>query len=159
MSLIRFTPYGYSDLQEQANRLFDQLTGAERNQSEGLGGGMFTPPVDVREDADAYHITLEAPGMRREQLDITLQENVLTVRGQKEQKQRDEEGQYRRIECSYGSFARTLTLPRNVDGSGVTANLHDGLLQVRLPKHEEAKPRQINIAGGATIEAENKKQS
>jgi len=155
MSLIRYTPYNLSNLQQQINRMFDQVDNEFGGRSEGLGGGMFTPAVDIKEDADAYTVSLEAPGVKQENLNLTLQDNVLTIRGHKEQKQEQGEGQYRRVECSYGSFARSLSLPRNVDGNGVTADLHDGVLTVRLPKHEAAKPRQINIGTsrqGNTVE-------
>lgn len=155
MSLIRYTPYNLSNLQQQINQMFDQADNDFGGRSEGLGGGMFTPAVDIKEDADAYTVSLEAPGVKQENLNLTLQDNVLTIRGHKEQKQEQGEGQYRRVECSYGSFARSLSLPRNVDGNGVTANLHDGVLEVRLPKHEAAKPRQINIGTsrqGNTVE-------
>jgi HSP20 family protein len=153
MGLIRYTPYSYPALQEQANQLFDQLAAEAGSRSEGLGGGMFTPPVDVREDANAYIIELEAPGMKQEQLSLTLQENTLTIRGEKAQSQDEGEGQYRRVERSYGAFARTLALPRNVDAAGVTAHLQDGVLEVRLPKQEDAKPRQILISTGSTVDA------
>jgi len=155
MSLIRYTPYNLSNLQQQINRMFDQVDNEFGGRSEGLGGGMFTPAVDIKEDADAYTVSLEAPGVKQENLNLTLQDNVLTIRGHKQQKQEQGEGQYRRVECSYGSFARSLSLPRNVDGNGVTADLHDGVLTVRLPKHEAAKPRQINIGTsrqGNTVE-------
>jgi len=144
MSLIRYVPYNVSNLQQQINRMFDQIDNDFGGRSEGLGGGMFTPAVDIKEDAESYTVILEVPGVKQENLNISLQDNVLTIRGHKEQKQ-EQEGQYRRVECSYGSFARSLSLPRNVDGSDVSANLHDGVLEVRLPKHEAAKPRQIQI--------------
>lgn len=155
MSLIRYTPYNLSTLQQQINRMLDQADNEFGGSSEGLGGGMFTPAVDIKEDADAYTVSLEAPGVKQENLNLTLQDNVLTIRGHKEQKQEQGEGQYRRVECSYGSFARSLSLPRNVDGNGVTADLHNGVLTVRLPKHDAAKPRQINIGTsrqGNTVE-------
>jgi len=127
---------------------------------EGLGEGMFTPPVDIKEDADAYTVHLEVPGVSQDNLHLSLQDNVLTIKGSKEQKQESGEGRYRRIERSYGSFARSLSLPRNVDATRVEANLEDGVLEVRLPKREESKPRQINVgvtqnAGAQSIMAQN----
>ena len=161
MSLIRYTPYSMGHLQQQLNRMFDQFDTDLFGRSEELGGGMFTPAVDVKEDAEAYTVHMEVPGVPQENLNITLQDNVLTIRGAKEQKQEHTEGQFRRVERSYGTFARSLSLPRNVDGGGVTANLTDGVLEVRLPKLEDAKPRQITVGGtaqsasGTTYESSN----
>ena len=158
MSLIRYTPYSLNHLQQQINRMFDQVDPDFFGHSEELGGGMFTPAVDVKEDANAYTVHMEVPGVKQENLNITLQESVLTIRGIKEQKQEHQQGQYRRVERSYGSFARSLTLPRNVAGDSVTANLHDGVLEIRLPKSEEAKPRQINV-GSSQSSLEGQTQS
>ncbi len=145
MSLIRYTPYLLPNLQQQINRMFDQVDRDAVTGSEGLGGGMFTPAVDIKEDSDAYTVHMEVPGVSQDQLNITIQDNTLIIRGQKEQKSEHGEGQYHRVERSYGVFARSLTLPRNVNSNAVTANLHDGVLEIRLPKQEEAKPRQITI--------------
>ncbi|HEX8235478.1 MAG TPA: Hsp20/alpha crystallin family protein [Abditibacteriaceae bacterium] len=159
MSLIRYT-HPMMHLQQQINRMFDQFDNDLFGRLEGLGEGMFTPPVDIKEDADAYTVHLEVPGVSQDNLHLSLQDNVLTIRGSKEQKQESGEGRYRRIERSYGSFARSLSLPRNVDATRVEANLEDGVLEVRLPKREESKPRQINVgvtqnAGLQTVVAQN----
>jgi len=143
MSLIRYNPYGFGALQQQINRLFDQLDTDGR--SEELGGGMFAPAMDVKEDTDAYTVHLEVPGVPQDKIDIALQDNTLVVRGTREQVGETKEGQYRRVERSYGSFARSLSLPRNVDVQNVAANLKDGVLMIRLPKSEDAKPRSIPI--------------
>lgn len=155
MSLIRYRAFPMTALQQQVNRMFDQFDNDFFSGSEGLGGGMFTPAVDVKEDADSYTVHLEAPGLKQEQLQITLQDNVLTIRGRKEQSASQNDHQFRRIERSYGSFARSITLPRAVDASQVNAHLEDGLLEVRLPKLEGAKPRQISIGATQTIMQNN----
>jgi len=151
MSLIRYTPYSAAHMQQQLNQILDQFDTDLFGRSEELGGGMFTPAVDVKEDADAYVVQMEVPGVKQDNLNISLQENVLTIRGHKTQQQERTEGQFRRVERSYGSFARSLSLARHVDGDGVTANLHDGVLEVRLPKLEAAKPRQITV--GHTVQS------
>lgn len=153
MALVRYSAYPLSNLQNQVNRMFDQFDQGFEHSSlnEGLGGGMFRPAVDVREDADAYTIHVEVPGIAQENLDISMQQNTLLIRGRKEQKSDSSEGQFRRVERSYGSFSRALSLPRNVDGARVSANLNDGVLEIRLPKSEESKPRQISI--GTTSDA------
>ena len=144
MSLIRYT-HPLLGLQQQMNRMFDQFDPDLFDRLENLGEGMFAPPVDVREDAEAYTVHFEVPGVAQDKLDVSLQDNVLTIRGLKEQKQEQEDVRYRRIERSYGVFARSLSLPRNVDSSSVTAHLEDGVLEVRLPKRQEARPRQVSV--------------
>jgi len=144
MSLIRYT-HPMMNLQQQINRMFDQFDTDLFGRLEELGDGFFAPAVDVKEDNEAYSVYLEVPGVKQENLGLTLQDNVLTIKGTKEQ-QTQSEGRYRRVERSYGSFVRSLSLPRNVDEGGVTANLQDGVLEVRLPKRAEARPRQIAVS-------------
>lgn len=145
MSLIRYRAYPLMNLQQQINRMFDDFDRVAHGGGEGLGGGMFAPAMDVKEDGDGYTVHLEVPGVRQEDLSLMLQDSVLTVRGRKEQANEVNEGQFRRVERSYGSFARSITLPRPVDSSKVEAHLEDGVLRIHLPKLEEARPRQINI--------------
>jgi HSP20 family protein len=150
MSMIR---YGHPmlALHRQLNQMFDEFDSDLFGHLEELGEGLFAPAVDVREDDAAYTVWLEVPGVRREALDISLQNNVLTIKGTKEQAA--VEGRYRRVERSYGSFVRSLSLPRNVDENGVVANLENGVLEVRLPKREEARARQIAVS--ATVNAQS----
>lgn len=153
MSLIRYTAYPISNLQQQINRMFEDFQ-PSGGQFDGLGGGTFAPALDVKENAGCYIVSLEVPGIAQDDLNISLENNVLTIRGQKQQKHEENEGaageSLRRVERSYGSFARSVTLPRGVEGGKVSASLNDGVLQIELPKEEQAKPRQISI--GATHE-------
>ena len=150
MSLIRYTPFPVGNFSAQLNRMFQDFENSF-GRFDGLGGGTFAPALDVKEDADSYTVVLEVPGIAQDKLNISLENNVLTLRGSKEQKSDEEQGAYRRIERNYGSFTRSVTLPRNVDVNGVNANLTDGVLTVTLPKEEQAKPRQIAI--GTTTDA------
>lgn len=150
MSLIRYSP-SVMGLQQQINRMFHEFDSSLFDHLEGLRDGLFAPAVDVKEDDAAYTVHLEVPGVSQSNIDLQLHENVLTVRGRKEQKQESGEGRYRRVERSYGTFSRSLSLPRNVDDSAVTANLENGVLEVRLPKREAARPRQISV--GTTQDA------
>jgi HSP20 family protein len=150
MSLVRYTSYPISNLQQQINRMFEDFQPAG-GQFEGLGGGTFAPALDVKENAESYIVSLEVPGIAQDDLNISLENNVLTVRGQKQQKHEENEGEFHRVERSYGSFARSVTLPRSVESGKVSASLNDGVLRIELPKEEQAKPRQITI--GATHES------
>lgn len=156
MSLIRYS-HPMLSLQQQINRMFDQFDSDLLGNLEELGDGSFAPAVDIKEDAEAYTVHLEVPGVRQEDLDLALNDNVLVIRGTKAKPQI--EGRFRRVERSYGTFVRTLSLPRNIEETGVTANLQDGVLVIHLPKREDTRPRQIPISirnsGGRTLEAAN----
>lgn len=150
MSLIRYS-HPMLALHQQLNRMFDGFDSELFGHLEELGEGLFAPAVDVREDDAAYTVWLEVPGVRRDALDISLQKNVLTIKGVKEQAA--VEGRYRRVERSYGSFVRSIGLPLNVDENGVTANLENGILEVRLPKQEQARAQKIPIS--TTVNADS----
>jgi HSP20 family protein len=153
MAIVRYTAYPLTNLHNQINRMFDQFDETLENSGAGaaLNGGIFRPAVDVREDADAYTVHMEVPGVPLENLDISMQENTLMIRGRKEQNSQNAQCQYRRVERSYGAFSRALSLPRHVDGAKVSAHLNDGVLEISLPKLESSRPRQINI--GVTKQA------
>jgi HSP20 family protein len=114
------------------------------------GQGSWQPPMDVVETAEAVLCLLELPSMRRDDVSITLEDNVLTVSGEKRlRRDGNQEGELRLHERRYGRFQRSLTLPRYVDGSQVRASFEDGLLAITLPKVEQARARQIPIESGA----------
>lgn len=172
MNIVRTYPMGLSPLQRQINRIFEQFDEELSGGSSELSGGSFAPAMDVREDDDAYIVHLEVPGISRDDIELTIHDNTLVIRGSREQKQDKTGGQFRRVERSYGSFARALTLPRPVDVNRIEADLQDGVLEVRLPKSENARPRQISIgsssggssSGGAspkgrTLEARSDEQA
>ena len=111
------------------------------------------PPLDVREDADTFYVTLEAPGIAREKLTLSLQENVLTIKGQKEQTTLQEGEFSRRRERGYGDFSRDVLLPLDVQEDAVKAHLENGVLMVTLPKKETTKPRKIPIGNVKNVDA------
>ena len=109
---------------------------------------LWAPPVDVEETADEILLTAELPGMSRNDIDIELEDGVLTIQGEKKEEPKEEGRQGLRYERRWGSFARRFTLPRAVDSANITASYQDGLLSIRVPKAEEAKGRKIEIAAG-----------
>lgn len=110
-------------------------------------GGLWAPPVNVSEGSDELVLTAELPGVRQEDVDIDLENNVLTIRGEKrEERNEGEEGRYHLWERRYGSFQRSFTLPRTVKGDAIRATFRDGILTVHMPKAAEAKGRKISIA-------------
>lgn len=116
----------------------------------GLSGSndLWTPPVDVEETPDQLILTAELPGMSHEDIDVELEDGVLTIQGEKKEEQKSEGTQGLLYERRWGSFTRRFTLPRAVDASGITANFENGILTVHVPKAEEAKGRKIEISAG-----------
>jgi HSP20 family protein len=122
----------------------------ERSFSQRNRAAEFAPAVDVHEDSESVSLSAELPGVKREDIEIQVDGNVLTVRGERKLAQREEEGRrFHRVERSYGSFARQFHLPSNIDATQIDAQLSDGILTVRLPKKQEQKPRKIEVKTGA----------
>lgn len=105
----------------------------------------FAPAVDIFEDADAIHVKAELPGIKTEDVKIDVENNVLTLRGERKLARDDERDNYHRVERWYGAFTRQFLLPRTVDADRIEADLKEGVLTVRLPKRAEVKPRQIAV--------------
>ena len=108
-------------------------------------GGEFTARFDVKETKDAYVIKADLPGVKEDDLEVSLNGSMLTIRGKREEERKEEGDNYYAIERSSGSFTRSFTLPESSDGDNVSADLKDGVLEVRLPKKAEAQPRKISI--------------
>jgi len=105
----------------------------------------WVPPVDVQETDNAFIFTAELPGMGKDDVSITLEENLLTLSGERSLKEKEEGENFHRVERTYGSFSRSFSLPSQVDSSKVDASFKDGLLTVEVAKAEQAKPRKIEI--------------
>ena len=111
----------------------------------GSTGYEFAPRFDVKETKDGYLIKADLPGVKEEELSVSLTGNQLTVSGRREEEHRDEGERYFAMERSYGTFARSFSLPDSVDGDHVTADLKDGVLAIHIPKRPEAQPKKISI--------------
>ena len=122
----------------------------------GLASGGFIPAVDVRETRDGYHFRVDLPGVKDENVDISLTGNRLTISGHREEERRDDADRYHAYECTYGSFSRSFTLPDGTDGEGVRAEMKNGVLNVSVPKRPEVQPRRIPIGGQQTAGDGNK---
>lgn len=125
------------------NRMFEDLPAGETGAMSAL-----VPAVNVEENADALVLTAELPGMRQEDINIEFENNVLTISGEKvDTREEDNDRRYHVWERRYGSFQRSFTLPRTVSADTITADFHNGVLSIRMPKMEEAKGRRIAIGG------------
>lgn len=140
-----------SDLQmatSQLNRLFDSAFGTwpwNANGQEASLTGNWIPPVDIMEDKDQVLISAELPGVKPENVKISLENNLLTIRGEKQHKHEENAERVHRYERSYGVFERSFQVPSTVDAERITARYEHGVLHVMLPKVERAKPRQITV--------------
>jgi len=144
MAIVRFDPVReFATLQDRMNRLFG---GVYLRDDDVSSGGTWLPPVDIYE-TENHDLVLKAeiPDMSREEIAVTVENNTLTLRGEKKFSADVKEDRYRRIERSYGQFTRSFTLPNTVDAAKVSADYKDGVLTVKLPFREEAKPRTIKV--------------
>jgi HSP20 family protein len=115
----------------------------------GQGGQAFAPALDVSETEDAYLVEAAVPGLKAEDLDVTLENGMLTIRGEIKQEQSEQQRNFHRIERRFGAFSRSITFPTQVKADAVAARLEHGVLQLVIPKAEEVKPRKISVAVNA----------
>jgi HSP20 family protein len=134
----------WSDLfstRREIDRVFDRFFGQADSMT-----GPWTPAVDVRETSDAIEMVAELPGLRTEDVEVNIENNVLSISGEKKQDvEKNGDGEYHLVERRYGRFERTFTLPRTVDGERISAQFENGVLTITLPKAETAKPRRVQV--------------
>ena len=154
--LTRWDPFReLSALQNRMSRLFEEQYGGRE---ESLATGAFVPPVDIYEDEHSIQLKLEVPGIEEKDLDVKVENNVLTVSGERKFEKEQKEENFHRIERRYGSFTRSFTLPNTVDTESISADYSSGVLSVKLGKRAEAKPKQIKVSIGQKA-IEGKKES
>jgi HSP20 family protein len=149
MALIRWQPAGeLNTIQNEMNRLFDTLfdTPARGN---GSTAPRWIPPMDLVETADEFVLRADLPGLTESDVNIEVEENVLTVSGERRAEHEHRDEGYYRVERATGAFSRSLTLPEGIDPESVRASVDRGVLEVRIPKPEERKPRRVSIAVGS----------
>lgn len=142
MSLIRTNPSRTADLQQLRNRMNHFLS------DEGEGARLWAPVVDVTENKDEIILEAELPGMKKEEIDIQLNGDTLTLRGERKIERTEKDERYHRIERQYGAWQRSFQIEVPIDASKISADYNEGVLSVRLPKSEKIKPRQIAITTG-----------
>jgi HSP20 family protein len=153
MTLTRFVPFrsplaDVAVLQNRLNSIFSDFARPDV-EDESLAMGNFIPPVDVYEDAHELVLKLEVPGIKQEDLDVKLENQTLTVKGERKFEKNEKEENFHRIERRYGNFTRSFTLPQTVDAGVVKANYENGVLTISLAKKEAAKPKQVKVEIGA----------
>ena len=156
--LTRWEPFReFSTMQDRMNRmnrLFRESYSPE-GPEEALTTTSFAPPVDIYEDEHNITLKLEVPGIDEKDIDVRIENNTLTVHGERKIEKEEKEENFRRVERQYGSFTRSFTLPSSVDTGQVSANYDKGVLKINLAKKAEAKPKQIkvNVGSEKTLEA------
>jgi len=163
MNIVRYDPFReLRSLQDEMTRLFSGVATSGTGEEMTNTGNWF-PKVDIFENKDHLAIEAELPGMTQDDFDLSFENNVLTLKGERKFEKKTDEGNYHRVERSYGTFTRSFTLPQTVTAEGARADFENGVLHISLPKREEVKARKIEITGGnapaKAIETENKSQS
>ncbi|MCU0239184.1 MAG: Hsp20/alpha crystallin family protein [Pyrinomonadaceae bacterium] len=142
MNIVKFNDV--KNLQDEMNRLFSLSFPRFENREE-IVRGAWSPSVDIIEGKEEIAIEAELAGMNIEDVDVSIENNVITISGERKFEKKDESENYHRVERSYGTFTRSFTLPRNVVSDEAKAEFKNGILRVTLPKKEEAKARKIEI--------------
>jgi HSP20 family protein len=147
MSLIRYQPLRYasgmSQLHNEINRLFDSF-GPENDSTPAVD---WTPAVDVNEEENRYVLHADVPGVDPQEIEVTLEDGVLTIRGERRSEKNVDEKGFRRIERFSGSFYRRFTLPDTADADNISATTKNGVLELVIPKQEKVQPRRITVKG------------
>jgi len=160
MNIVRYDPFReLRGLQDEMARLFTSIVPTSANSEEMLTGA-WAPKIDIFENKDNLVLEAELPGMNRDDFELSFENNVITLKGERKFEKKADEDNYHRVERAYGSFTRSFTLPHTVTAEGAKAEFNNGVLHVSLPKHEETKARKIEISGSdsgpKTIEANTK---
>jgi HSP20 family protein len=148
MTIVRWEPLReLGSLQNEMNRLFNTVFDTP---APGNGGTLrrWVPAMDLVESVDHFVLRADLPCMSEEDIKIEFEDGTLTVSGERKAEHEEREEGYYRVERAFGTFSRSLTLPKGIDAEAVTAGFDNGVLEVRIPKPEQRKPRKISIAGG-----------
>ena len=143
-TIARWEPFsGLSNLQEQVNRLFSDATFRGRGDEAALT--TWAPPVDIYETESELVVKADLPDLQEKDIDIRIENNLLTIRGERKYEKNISQDNYLRVERTYGAFSRSFSLPTTVNAEAIRADYTNGVLTVKVPKREEAKPRQVKV--------------
>lgn len=155
MAIIRWDPFrDLMTLRERMNRLFEDTFSA-RGEERDLISGSWTPSVDIYESENALVLTAELPGVDENDIEIKIEDNTLTLNGERKFEKETKQENYHRIERAYGTFSRSFTLPQSIDHDKIQAEHENGILKITMPKKAELKPRKVKILK-ATTKSEKK---
>jgi HSP20 family protein len=150
MALIRWEPAReLNSIQNEMNRLFNTYFDAPLSNGGASGQRRWLPPMDLVETEDNFVLRADLPGLSEGDVNIELEDNVLTISGKRQSEHEERKEGVHRVERAYGSFSRSLTLPEGVNAEAIKANFDRGVLEVLIPKPEERKPRKVAISVGS----------
>ncbi len=151
MNIVRYDPFReLRGLQDEMNRLFSSsFSRSNAGEGDQIMRGAWNPSVDIFENQNQIVLEAELPGIKPEDVEISIENNVLTLHGERKFEKKDEGDNFHRVERSYGSFTRSFTLPPTVSSENAIAEFENGVLRLTLAKREEAKPRRIEIKGSS----------
>ncbi|MBK6587293.1 MAG: Hsp20/alpha crystallin family protein [Acidobacteria bacterium] len=160
MNVVKYDPFReLRSLQDEMTRLFTGVVPANVSREDMLNGS-WSPRVDIFENKDHLVLEAELPGMNKDDFELSFENNVLTLSGERKFEKKTEGENYHRVERAYGSFTRSFTLPQTLTAEGAQAEFNNGILSVSLPKREDTKARKIEVIGSAgtpkTIDTDNK---
>ncbi len=155
MAVSRRSPVGQlANLQSDMARMMNTFFGSDA--PFGNGGTTWLPPVDITETEDSLVLAFDLPGLKQDEIQIELDENVLTVSGQRQRKEERKQDDFYRFERRFGAFSRSVALPAGVSDESIDASYENGVLEIRVRKPEQYKPKRIQIGGGASGAIEGK---
>lgn len=150
MNIVKYDPFReLRSLQDDMTRLFTGVV-PDAARREDMVGGAWNPRVDIFENKDTLVLEAELPGMNRDDFELTIENSVVTLKGERKFEKKTDGDNYHRIERAYGTFTRSFTLPQTVSADGARAEFKNGILNVSLPKREETKARKIEVTGDDT---------
>lgn len=145
-NLIRSRSNNLRTLQREIDRVFDSFFPTRYTEDEETSKAVWAPRVDLSENDDLYRIELDVPGMDRDDLNISFQDNQLTVSGERREERKEEDSEYVRVERAFGHFYRSFRLPKTIKADAIEANYENGVLTIEVPKAEESKPQRIQVS-------------
>ncbi|MDD3626642.1 MAG: Hsp20/alpha crystallin family protein [bacterium] len=146
MNIKKFTPFkDIVSMQEEMNKIFTDFFRRAPEYGESYHDGIWNPSVDISETDNAILVKAEIPGVGKDDIDVTLHDDIITIRGEKKEEKREEKENCLLLERTYGKFQRSFRLPSEVDPNKIKASFKDGILNLELPKSERAKPKEIKI--------------
>jgi HSP20 family protein len=149
MTVVRWEPLReFSTLQNEMNRLFNTVFDGPAPSANGGHLRRWMPPMDLVESGDHFVLRADLPGLSEQDVNVELEDTTLTISGERQPEHESREEGYYRVERAFGPFSRSLQLPKGIDPEGVAASFDRGVLEVRIPKPEQRKPRRITIGEG-----------
>ena len=147
MNLVRWDHLkGLEEVSNRLNRIFGRSSASTEPGQEMLAMADWVPSVDISESDAAYLVKAEIPGVEKEDVEVTIQDGMLTIQGERKQEKEEKGKKFHRVERCYGSFMRSFRVPDDADADKVKAEFKDGMLNITLTKSEKAKPRQVNVS-------------